>query len=206
MMMMSTISLLVGLKREVCPGILYYCGQDSEKHAGQLKRIAATSIAMVKWLLTFNYATDNIFYERFIQLPLDDYKKVNFVKHIQSTGSGPSLSSSRQGSREDAFSLLSTILRDHRDPDTGDADPIPLSELLPDKICREKFNQWLQRSAVKEVSLENERVRVTRKTVAHPDRPHTWNAVSFKLVPLQEGEVGNNEVSRQEVRQNLNLS
>ena len=35
-------------------GLLYYAGQDSVKHEGQLKRIAGPAIELILWLISFN--------------------------------------------------------------------------------------------------------------------------------------------------------
>jgi hypothetical protein len=55
------------------------------KHSGQLKRIAITTINLLSFLLTLETReddTENIFYERFIQLSVDELVKINFYRHI----------------------------------------------------------------------------------------------------------------------------
>ena len=55
------------------------------KHSGQLKRISITTINLLSFLLTLETRDDdveNIFYERFIQLSVDELVKINFFRHI----------------------------------------------------------------------------------------------------------------------------
>ena len=35
-------------------GLLFYAGQDSDKHEGQLKRIASPTITLITWLISLN--------------------------------------------------------------------------------------------------------------------------------------------------------
>jgi hypothetical protein len=124
-------------------GLLECAGLDSEKHAGQLKRIAGPAIALVKWLITFTeYGNDNIFYDRFVQLSEADYIKMNFSKHINQDIK--SQTTSRLGSSADAYLIITIITRDHRNPDTGEQDPLELIVLIPEKIARDKYQAWLQ--------------------------------------------------------------
>ena len=59
------------------PGLLFWCGQKSEgaKHAGMLKRSSATCIALVKWLVSFDFGDgeENIFLATFLSLPVEAY-------------------------------------------------------------------------------------------------------------------------------------
>jgi hypothetical protein len=55
------------------------------KHAGQLKRIAITIISLISFLLSLETTeedAENIFYDRFIQLPVTELGKINFFRHI----------------------------------------------------------------------------------------------------------------------------
>jgi len=116
-------------------GLLYYAGHGSDKHDGQLKRIAAPVIELISWLISIdmvdsandrslgldgNNIYDNIFYDQFICLSLEELQKMNFHKHILLKDSSDS---NRGGSRETALKLLSVLMRDHRDED-GNYDSI----------------------------------------------------------------------------------
>ena len=94
-------------------GLLYYAGECSSKHAGQLKRIAAPVIELIRWLIKLdmsgdrnsdgaendNNIYDNIFYDQFICLTEEDLQKVSFQKHIL-LGDASSSSSARGGSQD----------------------------------------------------------------------------------------------------------
>ena len=140
-------------------GLLYFCGLDSEKHDGQLKRISAPVIALVNWLISLESEEDeiNVFYERFVQLPVSELVKVNFAKHISIGGGGSKSKSAlkaqkamviagqtRSGSSADALLLLSVLMRDHRNID-GESEPIDLHELLEDdKASHQIVDTWLR--------------------------------------------------------------
>lgn len=131
-------------------GLLEACGLASEKHAGQLKRIAAPCIGLLRWLITYaDYGNDNIFYDRFVVLTEADYQLVNLAKHINQDSKVHN--SARLGSSADAFFILSIILRDHRLPDTGEQDPLSISSLLPDKVAKEKFTAWYNKATAQQV-------------------------------------------------------
>ncbi len=90
-------------------GLLYWCGVSSSKHDGQLKRIAAPAFALLRFLVTLPYnkgrengrgssqrnevhddaddvpGSNNIFFDRFMQLSQTDLLKVQFVKHLSSS-------------------------------------------------------------------------------------------------------------------------
>ena len=132
-------------------GLLHWSGLASGNHSGQLKRICAPAIGLITFLLTMQVEGDNIFYERFILLPLQGLKLINFAKHILSLDNitkALTLSESRDGSPEDAMKILSILLQDHRTPD-GDNDPIDLNDILDNNAtCVDKFKQWCHKSAV----------------------------------------------------------
>jgi hypothetical protein len=137
---------------------LHWCGVDSEKHDGQLKRICAPLISLLRWLVTF--PDDTIYFDRFIHLSKEELVKVNFPKHITAADVLPSktalnISSSRSGSRDDAFELLCVLINDHRSID-DEPDPIDIMFLLKgNQQCQEKFEDWLQRANLDHVSEIN---------------------------------------------------
>ena len=69
---------------------MFYCGLDSENHAGQLKRICAPIIKFIRWLITLEpneevvnpESFDNAYRRRFLCLPEHELRKINFPKHI----------------------------------------------------------------------------------------------------------------------------
>lgn len=131
-------------------GLLECAGLDSEKHTGQLKRIAGPAIALIKWLITCTeYGNDNIFYDRFVQLSEVEYIKMNFSKHINQEIK--SQNSSRLGSSADAYLIITVITRDHRNPETGEQDPLDLVVLISDKVAREKYQAWLTKALAAQV-------------------------------------------------------
>jgi hypothetical protein len=136
-------------------GLVYWCGADSEKHGGQLKRICGPIIAFLRWLVSFD--EDNIFYERFVHLPVDELMKINFPKHILRHNKDGKINisipgQSRSGSVEDAFDLLSIVLADHRSVE-GEVDPVDISYLVGgSKLCQDRFEEWLHKSSAEHVS------------------------------------------------------
>ena len=186
-------------------GLLYFSGLDSDKHDGQLKRIAAPVIALINWLTSLETEEDeiNVFYERFVQLPVSELVKVNFSKHITIDGGGSKSKSAlkaqkqkiqagqtRSGSSADALKLLSVLMRDHRTID-GELDPIDLNELLSDdKASKHILDTWLSKNANEDVAKALEHFRgLKAQALAREIRPTTWGGVVFRPVPLQEGEV-----------------
>lgn len=191
-------------------GLLYYSGLDSDKHNGQLKRIASPSISLLKWLLTINYddeSQENIFHERFIRLSVPLIKKVNFTKHILNDTGNKIVATSRLGNSDDAFTLLEILMKDHRN-DEGELDPIDVLDLLDNNsICRERFNQWLQKSSAEQISKTIEKFKsVKAKSFITINRPMTWQEVEFKPVPLQEDEEGGVEEEVETVELDIPIS
>ncbi len=135
-----------GKKKEA--GLIFYAGVNSGKHGGQLKRICGPIITLIRWLVTFETDDEfgNIYYERFVHLPVTELLKINFEKHVNKVGTASSGGSqSRLGNCDDAFELLSILSNDHRTPE-GEDDPVDVSYLLGgSKICVELFNKWLQK-------------------------------------------------------------
>ncbi len=134
-------------------GLLEWCGADSEKHDGQLKRICAPLIGFLKWLVTF--PDDSIYSERFVRLSQEDLNKVNFPKHISSSSENrfniPG--QSRSGSWLDAFELLCILINEHRNIE-DEIEPVDLNLLLRgNKQCQIRFEEWLQKSNVEHVSV-----------------------------------------------------
>ena len=131
---------------------MHWCGVDSEKHDGQLKRICAPLISLLRWLVTF--PDDTIYYERFIHLSKDELVKVNFPKHILKTEAKGTINIStnqRSGSSEDAFELLCILINDHRNLE-DEVDPIDIMFLLKgSQQCQEKFEEWLQKANLEHV-------------------------------------------------------
>lgn len=175
-------------------GLLYFCGVDSEKHDGQLKRICGPLITLLRWLV--QYDEDNIFYERFVHLSVDELAKVNFPKHIlrNSDGKLGGISipgQSRSGSSEDAFDLLSTLLADHRNTE-DEPEPVDIGLLLNgSKVCQDRFEEWLQKSNVEHINQTLAALKATPASTAMAlvaKRPSRWADVTFKCIPLQEGE------------------
>ena len=183
-------------------GLLYYCGLNSEKHDGQLKRICAPAIHLLRWLITFKGYDEknghNIFYDRFIQLPEKEYLKLNFSKHIITIDKDMNLlkvagmkGESRSGNYEDAMEILSYIVRDHKGVN-GEPDPIELNYLIENnRTCRDKFLKWLQKTATAQMNVNNFSLEnISNKKPIKIERPKTWEALHFKPVPLQEDEMG----------------
>ena len=155
-------------------GLLYFSGLDSDKHDGQLKRIAAPAIALIAWLISLEIEEDetNVFYERFVQLPVAELVKINFAKHISIDGGGARSKAAmraqharvlagqtRSGSSADALRLLSVLMRDHRAID-GEPDPVDLNALLDgDKASKQIVDNWLSKSANEDVAKALEHFR-----------------------------------------------
>lgn len=219
-------------------GLLTYCGLDSGKHGGQLKRICAPAIGLLRWLVQMESYSDeeeNIFFERFVQLPVTELAKINFQKHVLNQSEGGSLLSrgqSRSGSADDAMELLAVLMANHRTVN-GEDDPIEVEEILTDRVARERFAAWLKQSnstadggkdgsqkpatasatATGDVTSSKQLVAAasaTRKTAKrsgkpNPSRPTEWSKVVFAPVPLQEGEEGVQEVSCLECMLSVNI-
>ena len=183
-------------------GLLYFSGLDSDKHDGQLKRIAAPTIALIAWLISLevdNEEESNVFYERFVQLPSAELAKINFAKHISIDGGGGRSKAAlraqqarvlagqtRSGSSADALRLLSVLMRDHRTVD-GEPDPIDLNALLHDDAASKQIvDHWLSKSANEDVAKALEHFRgLKAQALAREVRPTTWAGVTFRPVPLQ---------------------
>jgi len=187
-------------------GLLYYAGHGSDKHDGQLKRIAAPVIELISWLISIdmvdsahdrklgidgNNIYDNIFYDQFICLSVEDLQKINFQKHILLKDTSDS---NRGGSRETALELLSVLMRDHRDED-GNYDSINEDVLIDNnQQCKDKLTAYLGRTNAEELTKNVSALRdKQQKLAARSDtRPRSWADLmysgSFKPVPVQEGE------------------
>ena len=187
---------------KMAAGLLYYAGQASTQHAGQLKRIAGPIIELIRWLISIdmnNPANDqkleaegnNIFYDQFTNLPLEQLQKINFSKHILLLHDGSNI---RSGNEECALELLSVLVRDHRDQD-GAYDPVDEDFLLDhNQECKSKFTAYLLRTNAEELTKTVSAMREKKeKLAARTDqRPRTWKDLMdgglFKPVPIQEGE------------------
>lgn len=124
---------------EKLTGLLSWCGQKSSKHDGCLKRSATNVIALVSWLLSFSFkkenhsnqyqdedSYENTFLTVFLRLQIDDYACMELGLHVLPDDRG---GGNRGGSGEDAFDILSLLLRDHKD-DEGQPAPLDLMSLL----------------------------------------------------------------------------
>ena len=138
-------------------GLLSWCGQSSSKHTGQLKRIASEVISLIKLLVTLepDEYGENIFFNRFIKLPIHKLREMNLSKHISNSTEGISnyflSSSSRNGNINDAFEILSLILEFHVNSD-DEPEPVDLNYLLQENVqSLEAFRAWLRHSAAEEV-------------------------------------------------------
>eukprot|EP01033_Poteriospumella_lacustris_P015418 gene15418-11025_t len=171
-------------------GLIYFCGIESDKHPGQLKRICGPLLSFVRWLL---HQTDDIYLNNFVKLPQEELYKINFPKHILNQSESGKLTihiggaSSRGSKADDAFELLHILYQDHRNSE-DEQEPIDINYLLQgDTVCYDRFHTWLQKSNLD--TLEEElanRVRQPRQKIV--PRPKCWDEVSFKPIPLQEGE------------------
>lgn len=131
-------------------GLVYYCGMNSDKHGGQLKRICGPCISLLRWIVTMetNDELGNIYYDRFVHLPVSELIKINFEKHITQQTEGSSKpfgglgQQSRSGNSVDAFELLLILNNDHRNEDGYD-DPIDVTDLLNgNKQAYDLFKKW----------------------------------------------------------------
>ncbi len=132
-------------------GLIHFCGVESEKHDGQLKRICAPAITLLHWLVTF--IDDTIYYERFIRLTKDELIKVNFPKHIlqPTTENKLTLTRSRINTDDSVFELLSILLHDHRNID-DDLEAVDIPYLLGgSKVCQDRLEDWLQKANLEHV-------------------------------------------------------
>ena len=131
---------------ESARGLLYYAGaisENSKKEANALKRISAEAIGLLHFLVFLPEDViegmcegyddeENIFYSRFINMSIDDLRRVNFARHIihlpskQQKGGLDKLfkkletakadflkGGSRTGNPELAMNLLALLIRDH---------------------------------------------------------------------------------------------
>jgi hypothetical protein len=134
-------------------GLIHFCGIESEKHDGHLKRVCAPAINLLHWLVTFN--GDDMYYERFIRLPKDELVKINFPKHIlqPQQENKLSLSKSKVNTIDNVFELLSILLHDHRNFE-DDLEAVDIPYLLGgSKLCQDRLEDWLQKANLEHVSL-----------------------------------------------------
>lgn len=126
----------------------------SDKHDGQLKRICAPCIKLLRFLVQFDSEgeEDSVFLDRFVSLAREDLALIQFSKHILNDDHKSGLlGKSRAGNADDAMELLSVILTYHRDSE-GNDDPIDINFFLGDsKATRDRFTNWLQKTANEEV-------------------------------------------------------
>lgn len=135
-------------------GLIYFCGIESDKHPGQLKRICGPLLSFVRWLL---HQTDDIYLNNFVKLSQEELYKINFPKHILNQSESGKLTinigtSSRGSKAEDAFELLHILYQDHRNFE-DEQEPIDINYLLQgDTVCYDRFHAWLQKSNLDTVS------------------------------------------------------
>lgn len=139
------------------PGLLHFCGIESEKQPGQLKRTSGPLLSFVRWLL---HQTDDIYLNNFVRLSPEELVKINFPKHILNQNESSKLGitigrQSRGGHADDAFELLHILYQDHRNAE-DEQDPIDINFLLHnDSVCYDRFHAWLQKSNLDFVSEIN---------------------------------------------------
>jgi hypothetical protein len=145
---------LLFLGNQELSGLLRWCGSASSKHGGQLKRISADVISLIKFLLTLepDEFGENVFFDRFIRLPAVNLREMNLSKHL-ATVEASFFSSSRSGNAIDACEILSIVIQYHVNDD-GEPDPLDINFLLHENVqSLEAFRAWLRQSAAEEVSL-----------------------------------------------------
>lgn len=129
-------------------GLLHFCGLESEKQPGQLKRSSGPLLSLLCWLV---HQTDDIYLNNFVRLSTEHLSKINFPKHILNNNESSKLvlNIGRQTKRnraEEAFELLLILYQDHRNAE-DEQDPIDLNFLLQsDQVCIDRFHSWLQKS------------------------------------------------------------
>lgn len=131
-------------------GLMQWCGESSTGTQGALKRTAATAIALLKWLVSLQDSSgdDNIFLARFLQVEVEELRKMRLELHLLiSGGQKGSKASSRGGKSEEACEIVSLILQHHKN-DSGEAEEISVEELLPDEEAGKIFVDWLQQTAL----------------------------------------------------------
>ena len=133
-------------------GLLYFCGQESEKHDGQLKRIAQPALDLLHWLVTFG--DDSIYYDRFVLLPKEELFKINFPKHIIQLNENSNKIANfikLKTNNDNIFDLLSILLHDHRNAE-DELEPVDIPYLLGNsKMCQDRFEDWLQNANLEHV-------------------------------------------------------
>ena len=136
-------------------GLLSYCGLESDKHDGQLKRVAVPATNLLHALVTFS--EDEIYFDRFIRLPKDELVKINFPKHILRPTEGNKLTAltrSKADINDDVFELLSILLHEHLNAE-GDLEAVDIPFVLQgSKICQDHFEEWLQKENLDHVRIE----------------------------------------------------
>eukprot|EP01038_Epipyxis_sp_PR26KG_P007822 gene7822-10624_t len=186
-------------------GLIYWSGVDSEKNNGQLKRICGPILNLMKWLITLPPVDEygNIYYERFVHIPLSELMKMNFVKHIirpqeKKMKSANLLISgqSKSSSSEDAFQIIFILVNDHRNMDDED-ELVDASFLLNNnKECINLFNVWVQKQTSDHVNNTLAQYKGNKaKALQNEARASTWVDLKFKAIPLQEGEDGVVEIN-----------
>lgn len=146
--------LYKGSVNENLQGLLYWSGVGSSKHDGQLKRICAPVISLLRHLVVMESANGNVFYDRFVQLPLEDVIQVHFAKHIVSYSKSIAVpGQTRNGSSEDALELLAILYNDHRNME-GELEAMDLDLLTSgSKKCKDKLHHFIQKSNADHVSM-----------------------------------------------------
>jgi hypothetical protein len=164
-------------------GLLHWSGAMADNHKGELKRICRPALGLLRWLVTHESESEegNMFYARFVALPLEDLRQLNFSTHI-AQGRLKKKKREVQGANENEhiFVLITILLADHR---TEKGLPrVDASYFLTDDECQRKYYDW------NETSEFDAQAGREDKGMEGNDRPLTWEEVLFKTVPLQEGE------------------
>jgi len=170
-------------------GLLHWSGAMADNHKGELKRICRPALGLLRWLVTHDSESEegNMFYARFVALPLDDLRQLNFSMHI-AQGRLKKKKRAQGNENEHIFVLLTVLLADHR---TEKGLPrVDASHFLCDEECHKKYTDWTDTSEFEAQAREE-------KGLEGNDRPLTWEEVLFKTVPLQEGEEDSAQVDEE---------
>jgi hypothetical protein len=136
---------------------LHFCGIESDKHDGQLKRIAAPAITLLHALVTC--ADDEIYLDRFIRLTKEELFKINFPKHILRPADGRKLTTAltraKTNTDDAVYELLSILLHEHLNVE-GELEAVDMPFLLQgSKLCQDRFEEWLQKENLEHVRFHS---------------------------------------------------
>eukprot|EP01041_Mallomonas_annulata_P007200 gene7200-14681_t len=164
-------------------GLLYWCGAKSSKGTeGILKRVCGPAMALLTWLLSLGSNSDNIYYDRFMALPISEILKINFVAHILSDNFNNIIKSVqiKSTSSDDCYEIISLLVRNYKVLNSNEkSNRLDINILLENNtVCRQKYMQWLQQSAAQEITTAFQDTVIQQ--IQNSDvRPTTWQAVKF---------------------------